>query len=179
MKSSPHEPAYAGFVSRLIAFGVDLVVVVITALVVVAFAEALLNLFTFGGIVQQVTGQPQTAYGRVRTAINIAVVAFAPFLVVAYPIGFWAVFGATPGMALMGLYLRRVDGRHVSFWRALVRWIGSIFSAIPLFLGFVWIAIDARRQGWNDKLADTLVIYIGKPADLARELQRERSAKGR
>src|SRR5256885_1015281 len=100
MKPLAAAPAYAGFVSRLIAFCIDLLVVVVTALVVVSFAEALLNLFTFGGIVQQVTGQAQTVYGPVRTAFNIAVLAFAPFLAVAYPIGFWTIFGATPGMML-------------------------------------------------------------------------------
>lgn len=30
---------------------------------------------------------------------------------------------------------------------------------IPLcFLGVVWVAGDARKQGWHDKLAHTLVI---------------------
>src|SRR5690242_9551194 len=116
MKSAPAAPAYAGFVSRLIAFCVDFLIVVITAIVVVSFAEALLNLFSVNGIVHQVTGQPEPTYGPVRMAINIAVLAFPPFLAIAYPIGFWAVFGATPGMMLMGIYLRRVDGRRVSLW---------------------------------------------------------------
>src|SRR5215471_6391241 len=116
MKSAPTAPAYAGFVSRLIAFCIDLVVVLITAVVVVSFAEALLNLFTVNGIVQQVTGQAQPTYGPVRTAVNIAVFAFAPILAIAYPIGFWTIFGATPGMMLMGIYLRRVDGRRVTVW---------------------------------------------------------------
>jgi uncharacterized RDD family membrane protein YckC len=162
----------------LIAFCIDFLVVLIAAIVVVSFAEALLTLFTVNGIAQQVTGQPQAAYGPVRTAINIAVVAFAPFLAVAYPIGFWAIFGATPGMMLMGLYLRRVDGRRVSFWRAIVRWFGSILSTIPLFLGFAWIAVDARRQGWNDKLSDSLVVFIDKPAELAEVLRAGRSGAG-
>jgi uncharacterized RDD family membrane protein YckC len=175
MKSAPVAPAYAGFVSRLIAFCIDFLVVLITAMVVVSFAEALLNLFTVNGIVQQVTGQPQPAYGPVRMAINIAVLAFPPFLAIAYPIGFWAIFGATPGMMLLGVYLRRVDGSRVSFWRAIVRWIGSMLSAIPLFLGFAWIAVDARRQGWNDKLADTLVVSIDKPAELAEVMRAGRS----
>jgi len=175
MKSAPAAPAYAGFVSRLIAFCIDFLLVVVTALVVVSFAEALLNLFTVGGIVHQVTGQPEPTYGPVRMAINIAVLAFPPFFAIAYPIAFWAVFGATPGMMLMGIYLRRVDGRRVSFWRAIVRWIGSILSAIPLFLGFAWIAVDARRQGWNDKLADTLVVFIDKPAELAEVMRAGRS----
>jgi uncharacterized RDD family membrane protein YckC len=175
MKPPLAAPAYAGFVSRFVAFCIDLLAVVITALVVVSFAEALLNLFTVDGIVQQVTGQAKTVYGPIRTAVNIAVFAFAPILAIAYPVGFWSVFGATPGMMLMGLYLRRVDGRRVTFWRALLRWLGSILATIPLFLGFAWIAIDDRRQGWNDKLADTVVVFIGKPAELADALRVGRS----
>jgi uncharacterized RDD family membrane protein YckC len=176
MKSAPAAPAYAGFVSRLIAFCIDFLVVLITAIVVVSLGEALLNLFTVNGILQQVTGQPQPAYGPVRMAFNIAVLAIPPFLAIAYPIGFWAVFGATPGMMLMGIYLRRVDGRRVTLWRAIVRWLGSILSAIPLFLGFAWIAVDDRRQGWNDKLADTVVVFIDKPAELARVMSAGRSS---
>jgi uncharacterized RDD family membrane protein YckC len=176
MKSLPAAPAYAGFVSRLIAFCIDLLVVVVVSLVFVSFAEALLNFFTVDGIVQQVTGQPKEAvYGPVRQAVNIAVLLFPPVFAILYPIVLWTIFGATPGMMLMGLYIRRVDGRRLSFWRALVRWFGSILSAIPLFLGFAWIAVDARRQGWNDKLADTLVVFIDKPAALAQAMSAGRS----
>ena len=43
------------------------------------------------------------------------------------------------------------------------RLVGRLFayliSALPLFLGFAWIAIDRRRQGWHDKIAGTLVVY--------------------
>jgi uncharacterized RDD family membrane protein YckC len=27
-----------------------------------------------------------------------------------------------------------------------------------LYLGFIWILFDDRRQGWHDKIADTLVV---------------------
>jgi uncharacterized RDD family membrane protein YckC len=29
------------------------------------------------------------------------------------------------------------------------------------FLGYLWILVDDRRQGWHDKLARTLVVYHG------------------
>jgi uncharacterized RDD family membrane protein YckC len=29
---------------------------------------------------------------------------------------------------------------------------------IPCFLGMLWVAFDARKQGWHDKLAGTVVI---------------------
>jgi uncharacterized RDD family membrane protein YckC len=31
-------------------------------------------------------------------------------------------------------------------------------SALPLGLGFVWIAFDRRKQGFHDKIAKTCVV---------------------
>jgi uncharacterized RDD family membrane protein YckC len=28
----------------------------------------------------------------------------------------------------------------------------------PLFAGIIWVAFDRRKQGWHDKLADTVVV---------------------
>ena len=33
-----------------------------------------------------------------------------------------------------------------------------ILLTIPLLLGFIWVAFDAKKQGWHDKLAGTLVV---------------------
>jgi uncharacterized RDD family membrane protein YckC len=30
---------------------------------------------------------------------------------------------------------------------------------LPLFIGFIWIGIDRRKQGFHDKIAGTLVVY--------------------
>ncbi len=38
-----------------------------------------------------------------------------------------------------------------------LRYIGYFLSALPLDFGFLWIAFDARKQGWHDKLASTVV----------------------
>lgn len=36
--------------------------------------------------------------------------------------------------------------------------IGKLISTIPFGLGFLWVAWDAKKQGWHDKIADTLVV---------------------
>lgn len=36
----------------------------------------------------------------------------------------------------------------------LVSWV----FPVVLFLGFIWVAFDDRKQGWHDKLAGTLVV---------------------
>jgi uncharacterized RDD family membrane protein YckC len=47
---------------------------------------------------------------------------------------------------------------------------------VLFFLGFLWIFVDRRRQGWHDKIANTYVIYTwaAKPDErfLAKRIQR-------
>jgi len=40
----------------------------------------------------------------------------------------------------------------------IVRYVGYFISSLFLCLGFLWIAFDARKQGWHDKIAGTVVI---------------------
>jgi uncharacterized RDD family membrane protein YckC len=73
---------------------------------------------------------------------------------------FWRFAGATPGK--MAVWAKIVDARTgaaPSMARLVARYLGYIISSLPLFLGFVWIAIDRRKQAWHDKIAGTLVIY--------------------
>ena len=72
---------------------------------------------------------------------------------------FWIYRSATPGKMLIGA--RIVDARtgHVARTRQLVlRYVGYYVSALVFFLGFVWVGLDRRKQGWHDKLAATVVI---------------------
>jgi uncharacterized RDD family membrane protein YckC len=59
----------------------------------------------------------------------------------------------------MGLRVVTIDGKPLTFGRAVVRMFGYFISTVPLYLGFAWVLIDNRRQGWHDKLARTCVIY--------------------
>jgi uncharacterized RDD family membrane protein YckC len=78
---------------------------------------------------------------------------------------FWVKYLGTPGKML--LRLRVIDsntGQAISTAKGVGRYLGYYVSAIPLLLGFVWVAFDKRKQGFHDKLAGTLVI-----CDTARE----------
>ena len=75
-----------------------------------------------------------------------------------YDIGFWLLAGQTPGKRVLGVRIVRTDGKRLRFWNALRRVIGYVFSSI-LFLGYLWILFDNRRQGFHDKLAGTMVVY--------------------
>lgn len=73
---------------------------------------------------------------------------------------FWRRYGATPGK--FAIFAKIVDartGNPLSTGQCVARYIGYLISFIPLFLGFVWIAIDRRKQGWHDKIAGTMVVY--------------------
>ena len=79
-------------------------------------------------------------------------------------IWFWLRFLGTPGK--MALRLRIVDahtGGKMPLGKAIGRYFAYIVSAIPLFLGYIWVGIDQRKQGFHDKLAGTVVIrQVGK-----------------
>jgi len=83
-----------------------------------------------------------------------------PLLGAAAVIVFWRYCGATPGKLAVGV--RIVDARtggRPPLGRLVLRMLAYLLSALPLYLGFLWIAADRRRQGWHDKIAGTLVIH--------------------
>ena len=56
--------------------------------------------------------------------------------------------------------------------QSIVRYVAYFASIIPFFLGFLWIAVDKKKQGWHDKIAKTVVIK-NKPAMLAETNQQK------
>jgi uncharacterized RDD family membrane protein YckC len=71
----------------------------------------------------------------------------------------WSRAGGTLGQLLLGIQVRReVDGERISFGRGCLRYFGYIVSIWVLYIGFIWVAFDARKQGWHDKIAGTVVI---------------------
>lgn len=72
---------------------------------------------------------------------------------------FWVKYLGTPGK--MALRLRVVDaktGHAPTTPQAIGRYLGYYVSILPLMLGFIWVGIDKKKQGFHDKLAGTVVI---------------------
>jgi len=69
---------------------------------------------------------------------------------------------ATLGKSVFGLVVTSTQGQRITFLRATGRYFAKILSALILFIGFIMIAFDPRKQGLHDKLADTLVIQRGR-----------------
>jgi len=78
----------------------------------------------------------------------------------AYTVFCWRRYGATPGkIALSATIIDARTGSRPGIIRLAVRYLAYLASALPLFLGFAWIAVDRRKQAWHDKIAGTRVIY--------------------
>lgn len=150
---SPQETLYgqyAGFVTRLIAYIIDQLIIagVISLVTVVA-----------GFVMQSLNINELIGAQRIAQVIMfiLALVLIICFLIL-YNIGFWMLAGQTPGKRLMGLRIVRTDGERITIGPAIRRWVGYWLSAI-LFLGYLWVLVDDRRQALHDKLAGTLVVY--------------------
>jgi uncharacterized RDD family membrane protein YckC len=74
-------------------------------------------------------------------------------------IGFWVSVGATPGkMAMSARIVDAETGGPVSVGQSVIRYLSYFVSMIPFFVGLIWVAFDARKQGWHDKIAGTVVV---------------------
>jgi uncharacterized RDD family membrane protein YckC len=72
---------------------------------------------------------------------------------------FWVYKSATPGKMATRLTIVDADtGEKPSTGQFVLRYLGYYVSTLALCLGFIWVGIDRRKQGWHDKIAGTVVI---------------------
>jgi len=86
----------------------------------------------------------------------------------------WVRLQGTPGKLLMGC--RIVDaktGMAPGLGKSIIRLLGYLVSALPLGLGFLWILLDSRGQGWHDKLAGTYVVIDDESQKQLQQLAQE------
>ena len=76
---------------------------------------------------------------------------------------FWTKKQATPGkMAVSAKIVDAETGGKPSKKQCVGRYFAYILSAIPLGLGFLWVAFDPKKQAWHDKLAGTVVVKVSR-----------------
>lgn len=131
--------SYGGFWIRAVAYIIDGILLGIVGRIV--------------DLIFQVNPQDTTsgAYG-IASAVQI-VIYFAYFA------GLWTYQGASLGQRIFKL--RVVDantGQPITIGKALLRVLGLVVSFLVCFIGVIWVAFDARKQGWADKIAGTLVL---------------------
>lgn len=162
---------YAGIVTRAVALLAD--IVIISAVVVgVSVSSQLLLDFMLARF-----SLSDGANDLIQQARTLGLVLFTLWLPPLYDILFWALIGQTPGKMLLGVRVVRTDGRPLTLKVAIVRYLGY-FLSVFLLLGFAWVLVDNRRQGWHDKLARTVVIYVWN-AQQGQAFRRLRRARAR
>jgi uncharacterized RDD family membrane protein YckC len=151
---------YAGFISRLIAFAIDIVIIGLTLILASWFISLAINVIHLDAAINLIKNQFPYSDNLLKWFNwNTISILLSVFYIISYYAFFWYFTGQTPGKALLGLRVITTDGRRISPLRGILRYFGYTLSAITLFLGFFWILIDDRRQGLHDKIAGTLVIY--------------------
>ncbi len=71
----------------------------------------------------------------------------------------WKLWSATPGKIICKIKVVDANSEEpMSDKQILLRCLGYIVSCAVLFLGIFWIGFDKRKQGWHDKIANTVVI---------------------
>jgi len=133
---------YAGFWVRAVASIIDsvLLMIVIMPLIFLFYGDSI------------ATGTEPASMGFMGVFLNYILPAVACMM-------FWRYKAATPGKMLMGLKVVSLkDGSELSFGQIVIRYIGYYLSTIVLFLGFVWVAFDKRKQGLHDKISQTTVV---------------------
>ncbi len=65
--------------------------------------------------------------------------------------------GQTLGKMAMHIRVVKKDGTQIDDATAIIRYIGYYISCI-IVIGVLWAFWDDKKQGWHDKVANTLVV---------------------
>jgi uncharacterized RDD family membrane protein YckC len=135
--------AYAGFWIRVVAWIIDGIAIGI-------LTSALSPILGAG---------PMVGIDGSNVSVDYSSNALGGLVGLAYFVGLWTWKGQTIGMMPFNLWVVSVDdGIRPDLVRSFLRYVGLIISFAVLLLGVIWVAFDARKQGWHDKVAQTLVI---------------------
>jgi uncharacterized RDD family membrane protein YckC len=136
---------YAGFATRLAAFAIDILTVLVLFDILGKAVEYLVS--TFSGTPWRISNLP---YGG---GVLLGIWAF---LYCTYPV---AASGRTFGMALTGLRVVRPDGSRVGWSQAVVRIIALPLSFVTLGFGFLLILLRQDNRALQDLIGRTAVVY--------------------
>jgi uncharacterized RDD family membrane protein YckC len=147
---------YAGFWIRVFANVLDLLV-----LAVINQMALLARGLWFGTspALEVACGWSGPGMGSVWVTLGTTAIVVGGIMPPLVIIGSWIAFGASPGKML--LRLRIVDeptGGRPSVWQCIGRYFMALIAILCAGIGYFWIGIDLRKQGWHDKIVRTLVI---------------------
>jgi uncharacterized RDD family membrane protein YckC len=150
----PGYPTYAGFWIRFVAYFVDGLILSVAFIPINLIFAALSDRFNPWGTWDWRTG---ASVGLVILFNAVRIGAMWAYYTI-----MTGRYGATLGKMLLNLKVVGEDMGPISYGTAALREIvGKFVAAIVCFIGYIWIAFDSRKQGWQDKIAHTFVIRTG------------------
>ena len=151
---------YVGLATRIVSFTIDAALITLVDIIIGIGAALILSLLHIPHDLRVV----------------LAAIGAAAYLIgsITYFAGFWATTGQTPGARVMQIRVLTSDGERVKPRWAIVRCVGVLLAALPLFAGFALILFDGKRRGLQDMLAHTVVVDAPGPsvADVSRAKRR-------
>ncbi|MBT3437230.1 MAG: RDD family protein [Oceanospirillaceae bacterium] len=75
---------------------------------------------------------------------------------------FWTRSGQTLGMIAWRLRVETDDGQALDAKQSLLRFMGALFSALVLGLGYWWILVDANNLSWHDRWSNSRIVQLPK-----------------
>ncbi len=157
---------FGGFWRRAVAYGIDKTILQVVCLILL-----------LAGMLA--TGLSLPAYHRGRGGGLFGSMLDGPFLAFYYAVTvfvdmvyftwFHGAAGQTPGKMLLKLRVVQPTGDPISFGTAFLRWVGYIISSAVVFVGFIWVVFDRRKQSWHDKIAGTVVVRTDQRDDAVED----------
>jgi uncharacterized RDD family membrane protein YckC len=144
VNASGDQPAYkrAGLFRRLMAMCYDLLLL----LSLLLFATALALLATRGAL--------DYHHPLFRTYLFLVCFWFYAW--------FWTHGGQTLGMRAWRLRVQRRDGRPITLWQALLRFLAAIPSLALFGLGLLWLLVDKDHMAVHDRISESVVVRLPK-----------------
>jgi uncharacterized RDD family membrane protein YckC len=136
---------YAGIATRLAAFAIDLVTILVLFDVLGSVVQYVVS--TFSGSTWKVSNLP------LGGGLFLGILAF---LYCTYPV---AAGGRTFGMAVAGLRVVKPDGSRVGWSQAVIRILALPLSFLTLGFGFVLILLRQDHRALQDLIGGTVVVY--------------------
>lgn len=68
-------------------------------------------------------------------------------------------YKGTPGMLQMELRFRdKNGGNRPNLYQMVARHFATYISALPLFLGYVWMFFDKKHRTWHDMISGVIIV---------------------
>jgi uncharacterized RDD family membrane protein YckC len=152
---------YAGFWKRVAAYILDAIILYIPSMLIQKMmggdaAEAAMKQAELTS-----PGDPQAmlaAFGQFYSTMLPAMLIITVITWLYFAFCESSAWQATVGKLALGIRVTDMQGRRISFPRALGRYPAKYLSALIFLIGFLMVAWTKRKQGLHDLIAGTLVL---------------------